>query len=780
MAVADPRSARVRPLAAAMAWLLAGSLPLVAGTGGGAARDGRQARPSGAAAARVIGDIQIQQGFHVKAWIGSNGTIGQGAFDDFLPPDGVGMEYPVGSRVEHLYGAGIWVGAIVDTGAPGAPSRIAAVTKAYNWGETGVQHEMYGYRTARDTFFVTGVDASGSPNLLGFDDDGDGGIDEDPQDGYDNDGDWRPAFDDVGSDGVPDSLEVGCRGPYDAVANPDPAHDNFSIGALDVCRPDRSGYYPRQNDRYLYTERNGEPDAGEPGVDEDYGAVSERDVSIAYSDVFEDPLVPGHIPLGIRVWQKSYAWRNLFRQPILPLEYAIVNAGGKTLDSVYIAFFVDPLIGNVNSSDIAARKYSAYIPELRTGYAHNVYDRSATPVGVVVLGTPRPLSQLRYTFNWNRFEDNPGTDAEHYALMSSGRIKPDEPENPGSDSQFLLSFGPFETMHPGDTLRVAVALVSGDGVDIGPNSLRENARRAYSLYASGYRLPVTPPSPPLSIVQGAGRVDLDWTWKPGSPLPDPLQTWDDSSAFLSSLPDSHWRRADPPAGRRTGGRIFEGFRLWRSESPEFDPATFSLVRQFDVDDDLGFEFDSGLEFSFTDSNLLRGKKYWYAVTSFGIPGVTVNVIPLPDAPGSTRTDTLFTPPLESDPGQNATLVQLPFSPSRGPGQAIVVPNPYRVDANYTFESGGWEGRGFEWNEWKRTIWFIHLPERAVIRIFSLTGDVVATIHHDDAVRTGPGRPAGQEEWDMMSESGRVIASGVYVFSVESEYGTQIGTFAVIR
>ncbi len=741
--------------------------------------DGRIA-PRTVSMTQAVGDLQIKQGYHLKAWIGANGTIGQGAYGNFLPPDGIGMEYPVGSRIEHLYGAGLWIGAIIDTGGPGTGSKTHAVTKAYNWGETGVQHEMYGYQTPRDTFFITGVNDRGTPNLAGYDDDGDGEVDEDELDGHDGDGDWRPDLDDVGSDGVHDTLEVGCEGSYDASSNPDPAHDDYSPALRDVCHPDRSGNYPRQNSVYSYTEKNGVGDAGEPGVDEDYGAVSERDVSIAYTDVFTDPVVTGHVPLGIRVWQKSYAWQNLVTQPILAMEYTIINAGSKTLDSVYIGFFVDPLIGNVNLPDITNHKYSAYIPELRTAYAHTVYDRAATPVGVVVLGTPRPLTELRYTFNWNRFEDNPGTDREHYDLMAAGRIKTDEPQNPGSDSQFLLAFGPFETMAPGDTLEIALALISGDGVEIGPNSLIENARRAYSLYSSGYRLPVVPPSPPLRVADGPGTVVIDWSWSPDDLTPDPLSTWDDSSAFLSSLPDTHWRRADPPAGHAAGGRIFEGFRLWRSESPEFDPGSFGLVRQYDVDDDLDFEYDGGLEFSFTDSNLLRGKKYWYAVTSFSIPGVSVNVIPLPDDPGSTRIDTLYSPSSESDIGANATLVQLPFSPSDGPGQVLVVPNPYRVDANYTFESGGWEGRSIDWNELKRTIWFIHLPPRAVIRIFSLSGDIVATLDHDDAGRTDPGRPGGQEEWDMMSASGRVIASGVYVFSVESEYGTQIGTFAVIR
>ncbi|HLB01084.1 MAG TPA: hypothetical protein VJO14_06830, partial [Bacteroidota bacterium] len=614
----------------------------------------------------------------------------------------------------------------------------------------------------------------------GFDDDGDGRVDEDELDGYDDDGDWVRDRDDVGSDGIPDSLEVGCLGPYDAATNPDPAFDNYDPGGKDRCHPDERGVFPWRNNFYLYTERNGKADTGEPGVDEDYGAVSEHDVSISYSDVFAEPIVPGHIPLGIRVWQKSFAWRNLLKEPILPLEYTIINTGGRVLDSVYVGFFVDPLIGNVNAADITNHKYSAYIPDLRTGYANNVIDRPSTPVGVVVLGAPRPLNLLRYTFHWDRFENNPGTDREHYLLMASGEIKPDEPRTPGSDSQFLFAFGPFDAVAPGETLNIAVALVSGDGIDIGPNSLEENGRRALALYAAGYRLPVIPPSPPLHITEGRGTVRLDWDWRSGDPSADPLSTWDDSSAYLSALPDTHWRRVDPPAGHTTGGRNFEGFRLWRSESPEYDPSAFSLVRQFDVDDDLGFGYGTGLAFSYTDSNLVRGKRYWYAVTSFSIPGVTVNVIPIPGSPGSYRNDTLLTASFESDPGQNATLVQLPFSPSDGPDQVLVVPNPYRVDENYLFEAGGWEGRSLDWNEWKRTIWFIHLPPKAVIRIYSLTGDIVAALLHDDDRRADAGLPRGQEEWNLLSGSGRAIASGLYVFTVESTFGTQIGKFAVIR
>ena len=93
--------------------------------------------------------------------------------------------------------------------------------------------------------------------------------------------------------------------------------------------------------------------------------------------------------------------------------------------------------------------------------------------------------------------------------------------------------------------------------------------------------------------------------------------------------------------------------------------------------------------------------------------------------------------------------------------------------DYTLESGGWEGRARDWTENNRKIKFIHLPPKCTIRVFTLAGDVVATLEHDDPVR-------GELEWDLLSDGQRALASGLYVFSVESDFGRQIGKFVLIR
>jgi hypothetical protein len=227
-----------------------------------------------------------------------------------------------------------------------------------------------------------------------------------------------------------------------------------------------------------------------------------------------------------------------------------------------------------------------------------------------------------------------------------------------------------------------------------------------------------------------------------------------------------------------GGRVFEGFRVWRSEYPVLQERQFTLLRQFDVDDDLGFEGQTGIRFSFTDSLVVRGKSYRYAVTSFTIPDYTI--VEYPNPGGGTIIDTLMTNPVESELHENVTSYQVPFAVSRSVGEVKVVPNPYRTDMNYSYEGGGWEGLARNWVETQRLVWFIHLPSRCTLRIFALAGEVVKTIEHDDAERVSNGLPIGQEEFYLLSESNRALASGIYVFTVESEYGRQIGKFVIIR
>jgi hypothetical protein len=753
------------------------------------------------------------QGFNMRVWLSNQMTMGLEAWDVYaggqLPEDPrFGMEYPAGSGVEHIYGAGPRLGGKVDG--------VIHVDEGYN-GNDARKEFLPEYRhLPREHFWQTSIrDTIGKPNKRNCDDDQDGKIDEDELDGTDNDGDWNPAADDVGGDGLADPYEVSCDGKaYDPVTNPDPAADDYDPGVRDKCRLQSDGSRRFKNNRDLYTEKNGMPDHGEPHVDEDYAAVSENDLYCWATDTFSTPVVAGHFPMGIKCIQKSYAWDGKYFEGVLPFDYWFVNLGRKTVTDVYVGFFADMDVGPVNITEYYAHNYSAYIDSLRTAYIHNAIDRGSTPIGITVLAAPKPLDQLKFIFQWSNWttRNDPGTDDSTIYTWMDGSAFPGEPIAPNQDptlpteTRFFFSFGPFEEFKPGDTLKISVALVSGYGVFEGSNNLKENAQKAIKLYSRGYVAPTIPASPKLDIDIGFKRVSLKWHPHESATggMSSPFDIWDDSSRLAGAYPDDHWRRRNPPCGgsigqcgghkcdsigRLPGGRIFSGFRLYRSEDVSGDPQlnSFVLLKEYSIPDTATEWSLNNLDSVFVDSNLVRGKRYWYAVTSFGLPDITVLQIPRPD--GTLMFDTLYSENSESNLRENWVKVDLPFSASQELGQVLVVPNPYRVDEEYTYENGGWEGLARYWDENKRMIKFIHLPKGEwTMRIFTLAGDLITTVSNTRASGYIQGNKwmedyeeeRGEINWNLLSESNRALASGVYIFSVESDLSRQIGKFVLIR
>jgi hypothetical protein len=96
----------------------------------------------------------------------------------------------------------------------------------------------------------------------------------------------------------------------------------------------------------------------------------------------------------------------------------------------------------------------------------------------------------------------------------------------------------------------------------------------------------------------------------------------------------------------------------------------------------------------------------------------------------------------------------------------VVPNPYVVGSLYEEEFG--ELR----REPIRQLKFINLPGQCSIKIFSVAGDLLKTLHHDER--------HGTETWNLRSEGEREIAPGIYIYVVETGGEKYINRFAVIK
>jgi len=159
-----------------------------------------------------------------------------------------------------------------------------------------------------------------------------------------------------------------------------------------------------------------------------------------------------------------------------------------------------------------------------------------------------------------------------------------------------------------------------------------------------------------------------------------------------------------------------------------------------------------------------------------------------------------TEPLESAKSANMQYVA---PDGYGLKKVGVVPNPYRADQDYTRQylqiafddvdttSVSWENRddgtaGF-FPQTDRRIYFYNLPEKCLIRIFTVSGDLIDIVEHDvnKNGRIGNWNSAHAEAWDMNSRNKQQIVSGIYIFSVEdmteaNKGNIDVGKFVVIR
>jgi hypothetical protein len=102
------------------------------------------------------------------------------------------------------------------------------------------------------------------------------------------------------------------------------------------------------------------------------------------------------------------------------------------------------------------------------------------------------------------------------------------------------------------------------------------------------------------------------------------------------------------------------------------------------------------------------------------------------------------------------------------GGVWVVPNPYHGGAS-------WERTAIPGDPFTHHLDFFGLPRaRATIRIYTLAGDLVQTIVHDGSSGDG------EAPWNLISRNGQEVESGVYLYTVESPLGHQVGKFVLMR
>jgi hypothetical protein len=99
-----------------------------------------------------------------------------------------------------------------------------------------------------------------------------------------------------------------------------------------------------------------------------------------------------------------------------------------------------------------------------------------------------------------------------------------------------------------------------------------------------------------------------------------------------------------------------------------------------------------------------------------------------------------------------------------------VPDPYYVQSAYEVSTD------------QKVLKFVGLPDRAIVRIYSVSGVLVRMLEHDVTGQVDPtSRSQGSElDWDLRNRNNQVVASGVYFYHVEAGDARIVKRFTVVN
>lgn len=467
----------------------------------------------------------------------------------------------------------------------------------------------------------------------------------------------------------------------------------------------------------------------------DYVPLSDQDLIVQYTDFnAASRQITNHQPMYVRAVQNSYAWSSPPLDKIIVFNYSVISTE-QDLEQVYLGNFVDANIGYRTGSGFAFSNddYSWYYPNLRMGVSFDgpggddggLY----SPLGLMVVPSDqKPDEDLTWTWMVGASSVMGDQDPDKYVQMGSGRIMQNQERPEGT--HFIQCWGPYD-LPQGDTLKFKLIEILGDD----EAEILENAQVTKWLVEQDFKVPSPPPVPPLKITAQNKAVELSWT---PTDATNPEEYTDPNRADSMDVP-------------------FEGYRVYKSTQSERGPWT--LLAEYDIEGNQ-FGQNAGIQHTYRDEGLLNNLEYYYTVTAFSKPDTISNF-----------------PSQESSLYATARTVVPGTPPPSEVGEVAVVPNPYRGDIDYNAYNPPWEKPPItreQWMEQDRRIQFINLPEVCTIKIYTLAGDLIQTLRHNDPNR-------GYENWNLTSSVGQAVSSGIYLFTVEDQGGNvQTGKFVIIK
>lgn len=684
---------------------------------------------------------------NVRLTVNNVGTFGnafRGSYDILGYPS---AEFPANSGIEHLFEAGIWVGGLIDGASVAVSTCAYDQTSGYSPGRAG-----YEFTAPLGSTFQERSSLIDNPNFSAS----------------------AVSHQDFVADFTDQNVLV--PGTQIQISG----HDN-PMG-LDV-------HFESYNWNYAFS---------------DFMVICNYTVTNNGNSTIENAYVS--------MWANEVV-RNTNITPAGQGGSAFYDKGGNGfIDSLSLAYCFDAT-GDVGNTESyighkflgAEDKNGFHHPSIDTSFKVNYQTWQFNSVGQPVFFFPsselQRYDKMRDGFNqWPCWTET-GSPDPRCGQFQSSTIQ-ETLKQPGNRSD-LVSVGPFETLAPGESIQFAWAWIfakkNEDGKANQENNptqqanLVENALWAQTAYngedvnfngildpnedrdgdgkITRFILPTPPDIPKTKVVARNKGMDIYWA-------------------------DNAERSVDPITQKED----FEGYRLYLTKlgfdvtqsadlTSDLKPiAAFDLegnglfyetgLRSVQLESPIRFDGDSTLySYKYSIDGLVNGWQYAFALTAFD-QGDEDNRLESLESSALSNAYRVF-------PGTEVNERYDPYARPLAPFKAVIsqemrdsleqykpfaYPNPY-------YGGASWEG-GSSFEE-DRKLNFANLPERCIIRIFTLSGDIVKTILHDAAYNGSDIRwydtysnsertvfAGGEHSWDLLSDNAQIIARGTYLFSVE--------------
>ncbi len=359
---------------------------------------------------------------------------------------------------------------------------------------------------------------------------------------------------------------------------------------------------------------------------------------------------------------------------------------------------------------------------------------------------------------------------------------------PYFDYRFLLTIGPYENVAPGDTIRFAIVTGVGMGLNGGVDNywrggaylrgVRQLVQYAYRAYYLGstdsdpghpdapdvlnvrddhWKIPIPPPSPSLSYTAVGSNVNLVWD-NLSEITPDLITGEIDFAGYV--VVRSTFKPAFQKPYVEADGSVNPGSVLAVIFKEGYDDSTKAAILAdiFNIYDpgiidslrNHGVVVIDGIVRNFVDSTAVIGFPYFYAVAAFDKPAEGKSLL---GAFNNYRRTTDGQP----DPVYITTPPAADWM-----NKVRVVPNPFNGSTKWSAD------------KLTQEVEFQNLPPSARIDIYTLAGDHVRTIIHNDPA-------SGSERWNLLNKHGTIVAPGIYLIKITDDKGNyKILKFMVLR